>query len=82
MRAAREDLPPHREDDLPALPQPEWVMAVGTGTGAHCHPGGQGASLDPDVTQRAGLPRRLGRSTGHPGLASTTPEMSMVEPEG
>jgi hypothetical protein len=29
-----------------------------------------------------GLHRRLGRSTGHPGLASTTPEMSVFEPDG
>jgi hypothetical protein len=29
-----------------------------------------------------GLQRRLGRSTGHPGRASTTPEMSVTGPDG
>src|SRR6202021_607456 len=29
-----------------------------------------------------GLHRRLGRSTGHPGRASTTPEMSATGPDG
>jgi hypothetical protein len=29
-----------------------------------------------------GWHKRLGRSTGHPGRASTTPEMSAVDPGG
>ena len=55
VRAARDDLPRHRDQHIPALSEPERVVTVGAGAGARGHPGGQGPGLDPDLTQRARL---------------------------
>ena len=55
VRAARDNLPRHDNQHIPALPQPEGVAAIGAGAGAHGHLGGQGPGLDPDPAHWAGF---------------------------
>jgi hypothetical protein len=55
MRAPRDDLPRHGDQDIPAPRKPEGVMTVGAGTGAHGHSGGQWPGLDLNVSHPAGL---------------------------
>ena len=55
VRTARDDLPHHSDQRIPALREPERVMAAGAGTGARYHSGRQRPGLDPDTHQQAGL---------------------------